>query len=862
MRFFLFLSLSFAAWSQPYVSTVAGGNLRSLVPAAELAVRFGSLSSDASGNVYICGEGDVIRRMRPDGMVEIIAGTGETGYSGDGGPALPARLNGPAHCQFDSKGNLYFADVLNYRIRRIDPSGIVSTVAGTGEPVAPSDPESTPRLSLVYGFTIDAASNLYLSEQITTSSGIPTGRLRRIAPDGKIQTLAAAPQIQNPTFLAADRKGNIYIADGPSIRKLEPNGTISNFAGTGKVSSQLGTGDGGPAISAQLSNISGLTVDDQGDVYVIENVQFRARIRRVDASGTITGIAGAATGPGSTTGAALDTVLTTAGSPMVGNNGELWFTSNVTFGQIMQVRDGGIRTVAGSNPRQAADGIAARDAWFVYPGAAAVSPAGELFVSDIGCTVRKIGRDGALSTVPGTGNCATFPISATDLAATNGTLYINNGGNGIWSLKEGVALRIPNLPSGPLALDSKGQLYVLNTSEVWRLPTSGTPELYAGNTPSARVPNVVLRLPRALAIDSADNLYIRNTPTDSGPTGTHIYVISPAGQVHKADAAVADYLSPTSLAVDHNSNVWEVAYSVIYGAGPTVKSQSLTNTRYAGDDDALTQAMFSGPRLFAAPDGSILALDQANGRVRRIAGAGMTSAPAAANSGFVNAASLLGGAVAPGELVSIFGTGLGPLWPTSFKVSDGKIADHLATVQVLFDGRPAAITAISANQINVFVPFGVAGQASTQVIVKVDGVTSAAVTVPVAESGFGLFTANASGSGQAAALNQDYSYNNAKTPAAAGSIVSFYGTGVGAMAPVPADGSITAAPLPSLELPVTVTIGGVEAEVLYAGAAPSLPAGIVQINARVPDGVAAGDAPVVVSVGDVRTAPGVTVAVR
>jgi uncharacterized protein (TIGR03437 family) len=133
---------------------------------------------------------------------------------------------------------------------------------------------------------------------------------------------------------------------------------------------------------------------------------------------------------------------------------------------------------------------------------------------------------------------------------------------------------------------------------------------------------------------------------------------------------------------------------------------------------------------------------------------------------------------------------------------------------------------------------------------------------PVAPSAFGLFTANASGSGPAAALNQDYSYNTAKTPASAGSIVSFYGTGVGAMTPVPSDGSITSASLPSLALPVAVTIGGVEAEVQYAGAAPSLPAGVVQINARVPTGLPEGDVPVVVSVGGLRTTRAVTVAVR
>ena len=142
-----------------------------------------------------------------------------------------------------------------------------------------------------------------------------------------------------------------------------------------------------------------------------------------------------------------------------------------------------------------------------------------------------------------------------------------------------------------------------------------------------------------------------------------------------------------------------------------------------------------------------------------------------------------------------------------------------------------------------------------------DGVASRATVAPVASSAFGLFTASASGSGQAAALNQDNSYNSASIPAAVGSIVSFYGTGAGVMTPAVSDGAIvTSAPLPQPDLPVTVTIGGQNAEVLYAGATPSRPA-CCRSNARIPAGLPSGAA-VAVTVGGLRTTHLVTVAVR
>src|SRR5215471_12160674 len=154
-------------------------------------------------------------------------------------------------------------------------------------------------------------------------------------------------------FLTSDKNGNIYFSDGPVIRRLAPDGTVSLVAGTGTPSLQVGTGDGGPAVSATLGNIVGLTVDSKGEVYLVESAQFRARIRRIDVNGTITGVAGIGTGNGSDTGAPLETILTTVASPMIDDQGVLWFTSNVSLGRILQLKDGLIRVVGGASPKHA-----------------------------------------------------------------------------------------------------------------------------------------------------------------------------------------------------------------------------------------------------------------------------------------------------------------------------------------------------------------------------------------------------------------------------------------------------------------------------------------------------------------------------
>ena len=230
----------------------------------------------------------------------------------------------------------------------------------------------------------------------------------------------------------------------------------------------------------------------------------------------------------------------------------------------------------------------------------------------------------------------------------------------------------------------------------------------------------------------------------------------------------------------------------------------------------------------------------------------------------VNAASQIPASVAPGEILTIFGFGAGPSNVAGFTLNaSGSVATSLNGAQVLFDGNPAPMIYGSAYQANVIVPYAVAGQATTTIELQFGGVTSGAWTVPVAASAPGVFNIGGTGLGQAAVLNQDSSVNSASNPAARGSVVQIYATGEGQTSPLGVTGSVIETNLKRPVLSVTVSIGGQNAAVQYAGSAGNSVAGLLQVNALVPQDVTPGAAvPIVVSVGGVPSQSGVTIAVQ
>jgi hypothetical protein len=228
-----------------YAGTGQAGYTGDGGPATSANIVPGAMALDAAGNLYIV-HGSNIRRVDVSGTITTIAGTSQPGFSGDGGPALNAQLNQPLGLTVDSSGNIYVADTSNFRIRRIDTSGNITTVAGNGIPGAAGD------------------------------GGLATGA-----------------GLAGPVGVALDSLGNLYIADG-RVRKVNTSGTITTIAGT----AQPGfSGDGGAAVSAQLNAAQGIAVDAANDVYLVDAVATAGatnnRIRRIiSASGGITTVAG------------------------------------------------------------------------------------------------------------------------------------------------------------------------------------------------------------------------------------------------------------------------------------------------------------------------------------------------------------------------------------------------------------------------------------------------------------------------------------------------------------------------------------------------------------------------------------------
>lgn len=230
----------------------------------------------------------------------------------------------------------------------------------------------------------------------------------------------------------------------------------------------------------------------------------------------------------------------------------------------------------------------------------------------------------------------------------------------------------------------------------------------------------------------------------------------------------------------------------------------------------------------------------------------------------MNAASYAGGAVAPGEIVTLRGAGIGPPSPVLPRViAPGLLDTSLAGTRILFDGVPAPLIYVQSDQVSAVVPYEVAGKTSTQVQIEYNLALSNTLTLPVTAAIPGIFTLDQRGKGPGVIFNQDWSLNSAASPANRGSVVILYATGEGQTQPAGVTGKLAGDPLPKPILGASARIGGLGADVMYAGAAPGWVSGLMQINLRVPKEVVPGSqVPIQFSVGSANSQPGVTVAVR
>ena len=237
-------------------------------------------------------------------------------------------------------------------------------------------------------------------------------------------------------------------------------------------------------------------------------------------------------------------------------------------------------------------------------------------------------------------------------------------------------------------------------------------------------------------------------------------------------------------------------------------------------------------------------------------------------AGVVNAADHSGGRLAPGEIIVLYPSNAGPAVLAGAQLDGkGRVTTSLAETRVLFDGMPAPLSYSVKGEVGAVVPYEVSNKKVTEVVVEYQGLRSAPVTLPVVDSAPALFTLDSTGKGQAGMLNAAGCCNSPRNPAARGSIVALYATGEGNTKPSGVTGSVSAyrriADYPVPRRLVRVFVGGLPAEIIYAGEAPHAVAGLLQVNFRVPLNAPIGDAvPLVLMIGNTRSPDGVTMAVR
>lgn len=298
MRFVTALAIAFAGLSPAQTITTVAGNT-SWGNVYQTAV-------DAAGNIFVADSTrNQIYKVDPQGVSTVVAGTGTPGYSGDGAQATTAQLRNPYGVAVARDGTLYIADYTNDRIRRVAPNGIITTVAGTGVGGFTGDggQATAARIQGPFTLVLNAAGDLYFVDY-------GNYRIRRITPAGVISTVAgtgrttlsgdgglATASDSIPGWMALGSDGSLYFSDDGStgvgrarVRRVAPNGIITTFAGTGVSGFN---GDGGPAIRAQFRSVSGIALDGGGNLFIAE--QGGHRIRRVDTSGNITTYAGTGT---------------------------------------------------------------------------------------------------------------------------------------------------------------------------------------------------------------------------------------------------------------------------------------------------------------------------------------------------------------------------------------------------------------------------------------------------------------------------------------------------------------------------------------------------------------------------------------
>ena len=594
-------------------------------PAVEAELRSPrGVAVDSAGNLYIADfRNHRIRKVDSTGTITTIAGTGELGFSGDGGPAVKAELYGPYGVAVDSAGNVYIADSSNRRIRKIDSTGTITTIAGTGEFGFSGDggPAVEAELGSPYGVAVDSAGNVYIADSSNQ-------RIRKVDSTGTITTIAGTgvfgfsgdggpaveAELRGPYGVAVDSAGNVYIADvsNERIRKVDSTGTITTIAGTGVFGF---SGDGGPAVEAELRSPLGVAVDSAGNVYIAD--VSNQRIRKIDSTGTITTIAGTGefgfSGDG---GPAVEAELRSPYGVAVDSAGNLYI-ADVSNERIRKIDSTGtITTIAGTGEFGfSGDGGPAVEAELRGPYGVAVDSAGNVYIAYVSNErIRKVDSTGTITTIAGTGEFG----------------FSGDGGPAVEA-----ELRSPY----GVAVDSAGNVYIADSSNqrIRKVDSTGTITTIAGtgefgfSGDGGPAVEAELRSPYGVAVDSAGNLYIadvsdhRIRKVDSTGTITTIAGTGEFGFSGDGGPAVeAELRSPYGVAVDSAGNLYiaDVSDQRIRKVDSTGTITTIAGTGefgFSGDGGPAVEAELYDPYGVAVDSaGNVYIADSSNQRIRKV----------------------------------------------------------------------------------------------------------------------------------------------------------------------------------------------------------------------------------------------------
>ncbi len=632
------------------------------------------LAVDTSGNIYI-SEGDRVRKVNTVGVISTVAGTGVQGFSGDGGPATAAMINGVISASCDRYGNVFLGEGYGNRIRKINSSGIISTVAGTGTGSFSGDGgPATAANIIVMGIYVASNGEIYFCGG---------ARIRKINTSGTISTIAGtgtvglsgdggpatAALLSNSTFgITGDNHGNIFFIDYAAyndyrVRKINASGIIVNYAGCGTSY----PGDGGAATNTFLIGPRGIASDTLGNIFICD----LARVREISLSGTITTIAG----PG-------NTVMFVSGTsfPVVGYNGDgiaataanvilmngiatdrsgNVYVSDVNNTRLrkINVSTGIISTIAGmGHGGYNGDGISATSAYLFTPSSVALDGAGNVHISESrGARVRKILPGGVIITVAGkdsTGHSGDGgPATAAKLSYvsgiafdTSGNLYIADcfyirkvnpsgtittiaglGGGG--STNDGIyatAAHVDN--TGAITTDRSGNLYFADggSNRIRKINSSGIISTVAGTLSGGYTAD---GHPASASVIYLSSMYTRIF-ADSG----NLY-FSEWTKVRKVNTSgiLSTFYNPTTstyhpnilgFTFDRNGNLYVSDNNIIKkmdtsGAVTTFAGTGVVS--YTGDGGPASTAGFNGNGdLMIDSNGVIYVCDMGNHTVRKI----------------------------------------------------------------------------------------------------------------------------------------------------------------------------------------------------------------------------------------------------